>query len=254
MARHMDFAPEEVSWLRVVARCALVTAGVDVVLFAAFFSMGFDASVPQEYAELVGASRHLATYRLTAALDALVWLAMGATLLAFAGLFARRTPRRAAFLAACAAGQLLGALGGYLRLYPVSDLATRYAAATPDQQTALVQAYLTVAQTYGAHYGAGQLLYGAGYLLVASAALAFAGFPRWLAGWFALSGAYAVVEQVVNATGSTVFFALFPLYTIVGIMALHVATAAVFWRRGVAPAVAPGVAAAPAAVAGAPAR
>src|SRR5207253_8282123 len=136
-------------------------------------------------------------------------------------IFARRAPIRATFLAVCGAGQVVGALGGFLRLTAVSELAARYAAAAPDGQAALAQAYLTLGQTIGAHYSAGSALYGAGFLLIASAARGLAGFPRWLAVWFALAGIWPLVVLGANAAGSPALMAAFPLYAIAGIIALH---------------------------------
>src|ERR687886_647286 len=87
-----------------------------------------------------------------ALLAVFVWLGIGGTLVAFAAVFARRAPIRATFLAVCGAGQVVGALGGFLRLTATTELAARYAAAAPDAQAALAQAYLTLGQTIGAHY------------------------------------------------------------------------------------------------------
>ncbi len=228
------------NWFRFVSRWALLPALTFVALLAVFFPVIAAAgSVPMEYAELVAASHRPALYRLAAVLDILVWLGIGGTLVAFAAVFARRAPIRATFLAVCGAGQVVGALGGFLRLTATTELAARYAAAALDAQAALAQAYLTLGQTIGAHYSLGSALYGAGFLLIASVAFPLAGFPRWLAVWFALSGSWSLVAGGVSAAGSPALMAVFPLYAIAGIIALHVAIAAVFWRRAPALVAAP---------------
>jgi len=67
-------------------------------------------------AELVAAARNPAVYRVAALLDMLTWFGNRGLLLAFGGYFAARAPIRALVLAAAGAGQVIGALGGYLRL------------------------------------------------------------------------------------------------------------------------------------------
>jgi len=183
-----------------------------------------------------GVDRYVAQRRI--AFDLLVWSGLGGTLVALSCVLAQQAPIRAAFIAACGVGQIVGVLGGFIRLNAVSDLATRYAVAAPDQQAGLVQSYLDLSQPIGAHFDAGSTLYGAGFLLVASAALSVVGFPRWLAGWFALSGSWALVSNALYAVGSPFQIRdLFPLYLILGIAGLHLAIAIVFWRR--APALVP---------------
>ncbi len=97
---------------------------------------------------------------------------------------------------------------------------------------AWVRSYLDLWLVIGAHFDAGSTLYGAGFLLVASAALSVVGFPRWLAGWFALSGSWALVSNALYFVGSPVQIRdLFPLYMILGIAGLHLVVAVAFWRR-----------------------
>ena len=71
---------------------------------------------------------------------------------------------------------------GVMRLEGISDLASRYIAATPAQQPALLQATLALMEIIGAHFVAGDFLAGAGWLLVSSVAFRLPAFPRWLAG------------------------------------------------------------------------
>src|SRR5437867_1774624 len=86
----------------------------------------------------------------------------------------------------------------------------------------------------GSHYAAGQLLYGAGYLLVAGVAFSRGGLPRWIAAWFALSGAYAVANQLsVVAVGDLRPGLLFVVFQL-GDALVALALFATFWRRGIA--------------------
>ena len=226
---------DEAAWSGFLARWTLLAALAYVGLFGAFGALlaaARDAGAADfALVEFVGASRSPAVHRLMAALDALVWLGIGGTLLGFAALFAPWARRRAALLAACGVGQLAGVIGAYMQLGAVNELAVRYAAAAPDQQAALVQAHLTLAQIVSAHFGLGQLLYGAGFLLLASAGLSLGGFPRWLAAWFGLSGIWSVTAQVFNVGGSAFFMSLFLVDAVAGLIAPFLAVAVVFWRR-----------------------
>src|SRR5438128_2048103 len=105
----------EAPWGRFVARSALLLGVVGLALMAIFIAvLPVDLSDPN--AELVAAARNPVMYRLAALLDILVWFGIGGVLLAFAGYFATRAPIRALVLAAAGAGQVIGALGGYMRL------------------------------------------------------------------------------------------------------------------------------------------
>jgi hypothetical protein len=192
---------DEAAWSGFLARWTLLAALAYVGLFGAFGALlaaARDAGAADfALVEFVGASRSPAVHRLMAALDALVWLGIGGTLLGFAALFAPWARRRAALLAACGLGQ----------------------------------AHLTLAQIVSAHFGLGQLLYGAGFLLLASAGLSLGGFPRWLAAWFGLSGIWSVTAQVFNVGGSAFFMSLFLVDAVAGLIAPFLAVAVVFWRR-----------------------
>jgi hypothetical protein len=70
-----------------LSRVALVNAIAFTLLFATFTFGGIISdSVPLAQAELVGAANNPVAYRLAAVFDILVWLGLGATLVALAGL------------------------------------------------------------------------------------------------------------------------------------------------------------------------
>jgi hypothetical protein len=118
-----------------------------------------------------------------------------------------------------------------MRLRAVTELATHYATAAPDQQAGLVQSYLTLSAEIMAHFDVGSWLYAAAFLVIATVAISHVSFPRWLTAWLAVSGIGGLILNTFDAVGSSLpfFFAL--LYLVVGIMGLHFAIAIAFWRR-----------------------
>ena len=222
--------PADMPWSRLLARWSLAQASLAVGLLIVFLvGVGFDPALPADRAELVGASRSLGSFRLAMVFDGLSWASVGGTLLIFAGLFAHSAPKRAVFAAACGAGMVSGILGSTLRLDATSDLAGRYAAASPEQQTAIVDSYLLLAQVITSHFAAGHLMQILGFGLAASMALGTVGFPRWIA-----------LSLALLATSATAFFALdivdvfsFPLlivHVLVFSIALNVAIALRLWN------------------------
>lgn len=232
----------EASWRKFLSRWALAYGLYEIVATAIFATVvGFDVLGPGAFDV---AARNPAIFRLAAGLDLTAWLWIGGTLLAFAGLFARSAPIRAAFLAACGVGQLAGVLGGYTMLVVLGDLGASSVLAAPDQQVALAAASSPVMSSMIAHYGAGQLLYGVGYLLIASVALLGVGVPRWVGVWFALYGLYAVSNQVAYVvTGGIPVTMLFMLFEF-GSIVVNFALAVTLWRQ--APTVATRAVASPA--------
>jgi len=137
----------EAAWGKLVAWSALVLAGATLMVTLVYvLVLGLVDFSP--FAELETGGRNPAAYRLDAAFDMLNWLGIGAMLLAFAGFFATRAPIRAVLLAACAVGQMVGAVGGALRLDAIIELAARYTSAGFDQQAVMGQVYLTLAKRW----------------------------------------------------------------------------------------------------------
>ena len=224
----------EADWGRFVARSALLLGVAGLALMAIFLAVvPVDPSEPN--AELVAAARNPAVYRVAALLDMLAWFGIGGVLLAFGGYFAARAPIRALVLAAAGAGQVIGALGGYMRLGVVSDLAVRYVTAAPDQRAAIEQAFVSLPQVVGSHYGAGQWLYALGFLVIASLALSHGGVPRWMTVWFALMGMYAIANQLlVVAVGALLPGVLFLVFML-GQDLVSLVIAVTWWRGAPAP-------------------
>lgn len=223
----------EAPWSKFVARSALLLGLAGLVLVAIFMTvLPVDLSDPR--AELFAAARNPAVYRLAAFLDMMVWFGIGGVLLAFGGYFAVQAPIRALILAATGAGQVIGALGGAMRLGVIADLAVRYAAATPDQRAAIEQAFVSLPQVVGSHYGAGQWLYAIGFLVIASLAFSYSGVPRWIAVWFGVAGIYSVANQLSVVVAGAVLPGVLFLVFMLGqdLVALAIAVA---WWRGATP-------------------
>ena len=183
----------------------------------------------------MAAARNPAVYRLAALLDMLAWFGIGGVLLAFGGYFAARAPIRALVLAAAGAGQVIGALGGYMRLGVVSDLAVRYVTAAPDQRAPIEQAFVSLPLVVGSHYGAGQWLYAIGFLVIASLALSHGGVPRWMTVWFAVMGMYSIANQLAVVAVGALLPGLFFLVFMLGQDLVALAIAVTWWRGAPAP-------------------
>ena len=224
----------DVPWGKFVARSALLLGVAGLALMAIFIAvLPVDPSEPN--AELEAAARNPAVYRVAALLDMLAWFGIGGVLLAFGGYFAARAPIRALVLAAAGAGQVIGALGGYMRLGAVSDLAVRYVTAAPDQRAAIEQAFVSLPQVVGSHYGAGQWLYAIGFLVIASLALSHGGVPRWMTVWFAVMGMYSIANQLsVVAVGALLPGVLFLVFML-GQDLVSLVIAVTWWRGAPAP-------------------
>lgn len=189
---------ESARWLRFLSRWALAMVLTALALLAVFLGgIGFapsDDALGTTYSEFLQAARSPVMHRVFTALDGLGWVMMGGALLVLAVVLKDRAPVRALLIAACGIGMFTGVLRALMRLVGVSDLAAQYAGATPAQRTALLQPMLVLYEIIRAHFVAGDVLAGAGWLLVTSVGFAFAGFPRWLTGWFALAGVLSLLQ------------------------------------------------------------
>jgi len=221
-------------WFRFLSRWALLAGFVNLGLLLAFFIVVLPTSqnspLPEEYLELVAASRNPAMYRLTMMLDVAGWLALGVLFITLAAVFAYRTSIRSALLAACGVGMVSGFIGAYMRLQGTSGLSALYLTAAPDQHAPILQSYVILQGLFIAHFSAGALLWGIGFLLAASAAWSMAEFPHWLTVLIALPGLLQLPKTVIEiVTGTDIGFLILlqiPLAIIV-----YFAVARVFWGR-----------------------
>lgn len=227
----MDPRTRDASWFRFLSRWSLVQAALAIALMVVYLGgVGFDPNVPQAYAELIQASRKPEAYRVAMVLDAVTWLSLGGTFIAFGALFFSRALTRSVFAAACGIGMLSGSIGGSLRLGATSALAGRYATGSPEQQAAVQQSYLLLDQIVQAHFTTGHLLQALAYGLIAWIALSLQGFPRWIAVWLALTALSAAAFFALDTVGMFLF-PLLLLHIVVFVVALNLAMAWAFWRR-----------------------
>jgi hypothetical protein len=221
------------SWALFLSRAAALKAITTLGLVGAFgVVVGGAGAAPFEQVELIGAGVNPTAYRIFAALDSLVWLGFGLVLLGFGALSASVAPVRAACLAALSVAQVVGMLGGYLRLTATSRLAEQYRAAGPGEQGPVLEAYQNLLPVIGAHFGLGQVLYGIAFLLIASITISTPGFARFLAYLIGALGAYSVANQLsLVIAGTPLWEPLFFLFLALTIV-MDIAVAATFWRRG----------------------
>ena len=225
---------EPIRWLRFLSRWSLIVGLVILALPVLYFSGAAQQpsgiSPGAEYAELMQAVRSPAMYRVTWIFDALVWLMIGVTLLALAGILRRHAPIRATFIGACGIAQFTGSLAGFVRLIGISGLAALYPNTVPDQQAVLLQSYLNLWPVINSLYLVGTLLQGVGLLLAAWGVSSLRGFPRWLAIWLALPGLLAVLQFIIVTAGEPFSRPLNFIAVIVGTFGLNLAMAASLWH------------------------
>jgi hypothetical protein len=225
---------ESVRWLRFLSRwsllSAMVTLALTLLLTAGVGQQAADSALGAQYAELLQAVRSPGLYRGGWTLDALAWLMIGGSLLGLAGVLRRRTPLRAAFIAVSGLAQLFGALGGFLRVQGISELAALYAAAGPERQILLLASYQDLWRVLNAHFYLGVLFQGVGFALASWGALSLRGFPRWLAAWIGLPGVLALAQSALVTAGASFWRPLNIIGVIVGSLLLNLALAAILWR------------------------
>lgn len=215
-----------VTGLRLTSRAALITALVFTALFIAMFSLLLPVSdAPEGQQELVAASRNPALWRLASLLDVGVWLGTAVILLGLAAAVLAVAPLRALLIAAAAAAQPVGALGGMLRLNAVSELGGRYDA----ERESAVAAYLTLNETIQAHFDLGSLIYAIAFLLAAWVGLRQRLLPRWLAIFIIGFALFGLVTNVVDFAGVGSPLPVSLLFLFTGII-LQYAMAAGLWR------------------------
>jgi hypothetical protein len=226
---------DHAGWLRFLARYALLAVMIDLVTWPLvvlwFLPASQGSPLAPAYDELVAATRNLALYRVLIMLDVAAWLMLVVFLITLGALFARHAPIRSALIAACGIGQVAGMSGAFLRLKGISDLATHYVTAVPDQQAALLRSFLDLQLVINSLFTAGGTLWAIAFLLAASAAWSSAAFPRWLAGLIALPGILNLTSNLFEmVTGSEILFVV-NIVSVFLLTVVNFAVAGVFWRH-----------------------
>jgi hypothetical protein len=225
---------EPVRWLRFIPRWSLLVGLVTMTLpFVFVGGLGqevSDSALGAGYVEMFQALRSPAIFRVGWTIDALVWLLLGGSLVALAGILRFHAPIKASFIAACGIAQLFGTLGSFLRLDGISDLAALYGAASSDQQIVLLESYLHLRRIIDASNHLGVVLQGAGFLLAAWAVFSLRGFPRWLSIWLTLPGLLAIAQFILFVTGAQYLFVLNIIGLIGGNIGLNFAITLTLWH------------------------
>jgi hypothetical protein len=225
---------EPVRWLRFLPRWSLALALAALTLPLLFLGgLGqhpSDNALGPAYVELLQAIRNPLMFSAVWAIDALIWLMLGGSLLVFAGFLRRHTPVKATFIGVCGVAQLFGAMGSFLRLDGISDLATHYVIASSDQQAIILEMFLNLGRVTNATNHIGVLLQGVGYLLTTVSVFSLGGFPRWLAAWLALPSLLGIAQFALFLIGAQYLFALNIIGLIGGNIALNLALASALWR------------------------
>ncbi len=184
-------------WLRVLARWALIAALFYLILFVLFFfevPLMQNSGLPEVYNDLLMATRSAVLARVSTLLSMAYWISIGGFFIVSGVSFSSERLVRGALLMAIGIGQLPGVLGNVLQINAVGDLAARYAAATADQQAALLRSFADLRLVYTSGFELSGLLWSIGLLLLASAAWSGGIFPRWLTILTGAAGAIALVN------------------------------------------------------------
>jgi hypothetical protein len=194
------------------------------------------------YSELLGAARSPSAYQLAMVFDALGWLVIGVSLIAFSRMVAEAAPVGSTFIFVAGVGHLLGFLGGILRMSAVHEIAVLYASTSdPAAQAALRSTFLSVNFVIGGLFLAGDVMAALGWLLVGYCLLNTKVLPRWVALWTLSSGfVVALFTPLSAAYGGAAFPVLF-IYILSGVIGFHLMFALKFRRIETPPAVASAV-------------
>jgi hypothetical protein len=221
-------------WLRFLPRWTLIVGIVSLSLPFVFIGgvgqQASDSALGTVYVELFQAVRSPVMFRLGWTIDAMIWLMLGGSLVALAGILRFYAPIKATFITVCGIAQLFGAFGSFLRLDGISDIAARYTIAALDQQVVLRESYLHLWRIIDASNYIGVGLQGVGFLLAAWGVFLLRGFPRWLAIWLAVPGLLASAQFSLFLTGAPYLFELNIIGLIGGNIALNIAITLALWR------------------------
>jgi hypothetical protein len=204
-------------------------AAVGVLVTPLVFILGIgqqpgDLSQGEAFRELLQAARALPLYRVALVGDTALWFFFAGSLALLAQLLRPSTPARAALIGLCAAGTLLGAVTGCLRLTLVASLAERWAA-DATAHSAILEQFVFATRVANATALAGNLLLGLGFALSVWGLWSLREFPRWLTAWMALTAAIPLLQASVVASGRGFIIPLVIAEIVLGFAALHVVMA-----------------------------
>ena len=163
-------------------------------------------------------------------IDAIVWFLIGGSLLALGGSVRSHAPIAAVFIGVSGIAQLVGMLGGLLRLHGTTDLALAYASAAPDQQQAVLNSYLDLWRVIDSHFHVGVLFSGVGFSVAAWSFFSLEGFPSWLAAGLAIPGLLGLAQFLIVALGLPFSRPLNLVGVGLGNVALNFAIAGALWH------------------------
>ena len=231
-----DVTIEPLRWLKFLPRVAVFNASGAIILSIAFMAgigqQTSDEALGLEYVELLQAIREPVLFRTAWIIDAIIWIMIGITLLSISGILRYQAPLKARFISVCGGMQAFGALGSFLRLDGISDIATRYILAPSNHQAELLDSYLELGRVINSANHLAVFFQAIGYLLAAWALYSLRGFPRWLAAWFWLPGLLSIAQFGIFIAGAEYLFLINVLGLIGGSIALNIATAIALWRPG----------------------
>jgi hypothetical protein len=228
--------PEPLRWMHFLPRVSLLNAFGAIILSIAFLAgIGqqiSDEAMGPEYVELLQAIRKPVMFRGLWAIDAVIWIMIGVSLLSISGILRYQAPLKARFISVCGVMQAFGALGSFERMDGISDIATRYILASSDQQAGLLDSYLELGRVINSSNHLAVLFQGIGFLLAAWGFYSLRGFPRWLAIWFGLPGLLSIAQFGIYITRAEYIFLINVLGLIAGSIALNIAITITLWRPG----------------------
>jgi hypothetical protein len=231
-----EIIPEPLRWMHFLPCVSLLNAFGAIILSIAFLAgIGqqiSDEALGPEYVELLQAIREPVLFRGVWAIDAVLWIMIGVTLLSISGILRYQAPLKARFISVCGGMQAFGALGSFLRLDGISDIATRYIFASTDQQAELLDSYLELWRVINSSNHLAVFFQGTGFLLAAWGFYSLRGFPRWLATWFGLPGLLSIAQFGIFITGAEYLFLINVLGLVAGSIALNIAITITLWRPG----------------------
>lgn len=229
-----EIIPEPLRWLNFLPRVTLLNA-LGAIILSIVFLGGIgqqisDEAMGPEYVELLQAIREPVMFRAAWVIDAVIWIMIGVILLSISGILRYQAPLKARFISVCGIMQAFGALGSFMRLDGISDIATRYMIASSNQQAGLLDSFLELWRVINSSNHLAVLFQGIGFLLVAWGFYLLRGFPRWLATWFGLPGLLAIAQFGIYITGAAYLFLINVLGLIAGSIALNIAISITLWR------------------------